>query len=161
NDTPGGEVGLKHELVVWAIGECANSHSPARQFTDCPGSAFKARGGRLDGIGGDVARGRCGHAAEVSTIQRSEVRGQRLGVGGQGSGGGSGGLMGALAGGGMARRVPFEFDTGETPSLVMRGVAVLLVVEVAGVAYTLLVSHNGAGVAAMLISTAITIYFSR
>ena len=61
----------------------------------------------------------------------------------------------------MAGRVPFEFDTGETPSLVMRGLAAMLVVEIASVAFLLLVSHNRAGAVAMLISAAMTIYFSR
>jgi hypothetical protein len=57
--------------------------------------------------------------------------------------------------------VPFEFDTSETPSLVMRGVAGLLIVELAGVGYSLFVSRNRAGAAAMLISAAMTIYFGR
>jgi membrane protein implicated in regulation of membrane protease activity len=61
----------------------------------------------------------------------------------------------------MAGRVPFEFDTSETPSLVMRGVAATLAVEIAGVAYLLLVQRNRVGAAAMRISAAITIYFSR
>jgi hypothetical protein len=61
----------------------------------------------------------------------------------------------------MALRVPFEFDTSETPGLVMRGVAAFLVVELAGVAYSLVVSHDRAAMAAMLISAAITIYFGR
>jgi hypothetical protein len=61
----------------------------------------------------------------------------------------------------MAGRVPFDFDTSETPSLVIRGVAAMLVVEVAGIAYLLIVPGNRAGAVAMLISAAMTVYFSR
>jgi len=57
--------------------------------------------------------------------------------------------------------VPFDFDTSETPTLVMRGVAGVLVVELAGMAFSLFVSHNRAGAGALLISAAMTIYFGR
>ena len=61
----------------------------------------------------------------------------------------------------MAVRVPFDFDTSETPTLIMRGLAGVFVVEVAGAAFTLFVTHNRAGAGALLVSAAMTIFFGR
>jgi hypothetical protein len=61
----------------------------------------------------------------------------------------------------MAARVPFEFDTSETPTLIVRGAGAVLLVAIAGVLYSVLVSGSLAGSAAMLIVAALTIYFGR
>jgi len=61
----------------------------------------------------------------------------------------------------MTVRVPFEFDTSETPTLIMRGMAGVFVVELAGAAFTMFVNRNPAGAGALLVSAAMTIFFGR
>jgi hypothetical protein len=57
--------------------------------------------------------------------------------------------------------VPFDFDTSETPTLIVGGAGALLLVAIVGLLYSLLVSGSVGAAAAMLIVAALTIYFGR
>jgi hypothetical protein len=59
-------------------------------------------------------------------------------------------------------RLPLEFDTGSEVKSILRGVlALLFVVVVPGLAYSLFISRNLAATAALVIIAAIAVYFGR
>jgi hypothetical protein len=61
-----------------------------------------------------------------------------------------------------AVRLPLDFDTGSEVKSILRGVlAVVFVVVVPGLAYTLFISRNRAATAALVIIAAIAMYFGR
>lgn len=57
--------------------------------------------------------------------------------------------------------LPYEFDASDIAKTMLRGVAGLLVLLVVGILYSLLVTHNMATVAQLLLVTAIVMYFGR
>ncbi len=61
----------------------------------------------------------------------------------------------------MALALPYEFDTTEADTLILRGAAGLLAVVVVGLLYSLLVSHNLVAVVQLLLIGAAATYFSR
>ena len=68
-------------------------------------------------------------------------------------------------GGSLERNVPLElpyrFDTSSTVKLILRGVAGLLSIVVAGALYSLLVSHDMKAAVLLLVITLIVLYFGR
>jgi hypothetical protein len=57
--------------------------------------------------------------------------------------------------------LPFEFDTSGVVGTVLRGVLALLVIVVAGAAYSLVVSRRPAAGLGLLVVAAIVVYFGR
>ncbi|HEY3012992.1 MAG TPA: hypothetical protein VGJ36_09610 [Gemmatimonadales bacterium] len=61
----------------------------------------------------------------------------------------------------MSITLPYEFDTSSVVKLILRGVLILLVVVLAGILYSLLISHSIAATLLLLLVAALVLYFGR
>src|SRR5947207_15342124 len=61
----------------------------------------------------------------------------------------------------MSLTLPYDFDTTEVDTMILRGVVGLYAVVAIGILYSLLISHNLVAVAQLLLIGAVWTYFAR